>query len=792
MSRSIENNIRFKVALIYFIVAIVCCGMIVLIYKFRQNIDDQKINIEVHQNELSLIDGLINAVGQAQFEASQYVTTKEEEHLTKFEQDLDLVEQLADSLMKVTKDTSHHRILSEISVLLEEKGRIVIELNKQLSMEDPLIPVHEKLRTYNPRIKRDSLLVTTTVKDTVINAPAKKGFWRRLTGVFSSNNRDTVIGISTQNVDSVKIMKPVAPSIITQVSRVAQQAREDYINRMTTIESHVKNLLVADQEITSTITQLLVTLYSQSVHTRLEEVHKSEKLIKENNDYSIIGGIVALVLILIFILLIINDVNKGFAARKALEKANALSRQVMESRHKLLLSVSHDVKTPLNSILGYLELSSNNQGLSQHDIRSMQNSGKHILALLENLLEFSSLEQGTLQKSLTSFNLQELCVETVEMFIPLAQRKDLKVDYTLDFDKETCIHSDELKVKQIITNLLSNAIKYTQKGKVALNVTYHHNQLDFEVADTGVGIPEERQKNLFKPFFRVEENNSVAEGSGFGMYVVKGLVDLLGGEVYISSVVGRGTRIRVILPAEKTSADKNEFLKRLLIIDDDQSFLVMLRNMLLRLGHEPTTCSTIKEFKSHLKNARNYDAVLTDMEIGTFYGTDILKITRDENIKIPVIVMTAQGDFDKRIATKMGFDSYLAKPVTINSLGRLLGGKETTADYEYGLLQEMFDNDKEAIDEVLEIFVQTTTENISRLEQAISSGNFPKVQAICHKMLSMFMQIGARETVSFLQKMDSLRAEGPDKYPGWENDTKDFINKAKMLVVQIRDRIRKN
>ena len=167
----------------------------------------------------------------------------------------------------------------------------------------------------------------------------------------------------------------------------------------------------------------------------------------------------------------------------------------------------------------------------------MRNSGRHILALLENLLEYSGLEQGTLQAVMEPFNVRELFLETSDMLKPLTLRKNLHLEYDVRIGNEVRLVSDPLKIRQIVMNLLSNAVKYTPQGGIRFTAAYRAGMLEFCVADTGAGIPAEFLAKLYEPFTRSVENSHYAEGTGLGMFVVKGLVELLNGTVDILSLI---------------------------------------------------------------------------------------------------------------------------------------------------------------------------------------------------------------------------------------------------------------
>ncbi len=788
----IETGIRLKAMLIYIVVAAICGAMIAYMYNQWQEINNQRRYIEQYHHALALTNEFVFAVNQAQAEANLYVTSKNRAHLGAYHQKINEIQLLADSLRKIAEQDS---ILDEISVFLNKKGVVVTELNKMFDNQAPMDSIGKRLKSIAPAVLKDTVLVTTTIQDTVVQKIPKKGFWKRVGEVFSPSSKpDSIVKVTTRKTDTVK-MPEIKNDIVSGVDIIAAEASKSYANQLSAIGLQVNRLIAIDQEISSQITGLLHQLSLRTVNDTLAEARKSEELIRRSYTISIVGGVISLTLILVFILLIISDVNKGKAARKALEEANARTRQIMESRHQLLLSVSHDIKTPLNSILGYFELWRGEDNIPQDPLRSMENSGKHIMALLGNLLEFSSLEQGSLTLACCNFNPWQLCAETAGMFEPLARQKNLTFDGRFDIDKDLEVYSDVLKIKQIIINLLSNSIKYTPKGCVAFTMAYEDEKIRFSISDTGAGIPADQMDALFKPFARVDANKALAPGSGLGMYVVKGLVELLHGTIDVMSTVGEGTRIEVTIPATAVATKTVEpgVSKKILLVDDDPTLLAMLTDMLVKLGHTVEKYDHPAAFNI---SCGEYDMVITDMEMGTVSGTDILKKIRTDGVKTTVVVMTGRGDYSEAKACEAGFDAYLPKPFTMQALERLTGVADSgyAVDLEkvpatngFAMLEEMFDGDRQAIAEVLDVFVNTTTDNIQTLRQAVANDDFKQVQALCHKMLPMFMQVDApANCVEFLQYMDAARNDSSDQHPYWRGKTSDFTVLAEKLMEQIR------
>ncbi len=779
MPYSLESKIRFHVVLVLAMVTMVCLGAMIYFYAFRVNIDQQKEAVQVYSEEVRNVNELIQSVSDTRTAATLYIITRNEQYLNNFENSLTRVRMQADSLL--ASEPGYRVQLDEFNLLLEEKRSIVAGMTDLFSTSSLKASLDEIVQVYQQpvdTVRRTQITSYTT--DTLALPVPKKRFMQRLADAFSPQREraETVVVASSVVVDTAEIL----PAVVPDLGQVVEQVQRDYRRQLANIEQNMTSMLEADQAISSRISLILLNLQADVIRSRMEEIEQYEEMVRRNSKFSVAGGTLALVAIMAFIVLIVLNVNKSIKIREQLEEANRLSQKIIESRHRLLLSVSHDIKTPMNSILGYLDISDADGGLSSKEIASMRNSGRHILALLENLLEYSALEQGTLQAVYQPFNARELFVETSDMLRPLTLRKNLHLEYDVRIGNGVRLLSDSLKIRQIAMNLLSNAVKYTTQGSIRFTATYRDGWLEFCVADTGVGIPAEFLAQLYEPFTRSTENSHYAEGSGLGMFVVKGLVELLNGTINVWSEVGKGTAVEVRMPVEQAPDEEEPVVsserapQTVIVVDDDPSILILLEDMLRRLGHTVIPCNTWGEFEAALFGNTPYDSILTDMEMGLFSGGSVLERTRDAGFSVPVIIMTGRGDFDLEKAHSLGFTHYLGKPVTLAMLaqffGAVSGEVESVPENETGFaaLEEMLGGDREAVCEILTVFHATTQEHAAALEVAIDMDDFAKAQALCHKMLPMFLQIGADEAGTYLKKMDSMRGCKAEDYPDWQEE----------------------
>ena len=587
------------------------------------------------------------------------------------------------------------------------------------------------------------------------------------------------------------------------------KGKQEYLERLQTIENQYQSFIQSDQEISEEISDLLIVLHKQTLTSVMLAIQKSESIIQQSLDYSIYGGTVALISILLFIFLISRDIKRVSRARRATEEAKKRTEEIMESRHKLLLSVSHDIKAPLSSVIGYIELMQMEQH-NENDVQrlnSMKYSSQHILSLLSNLLEFSSLEQGKQFIKRADFNISELCDQLASMFQPIATNKQLKFFYHKNIADNTYINSDALKIKQVVSNIISNALKYTIEGEVHFGVYLINNKLIFNVIDQGIGIPNEKIEEMFKPFSKAENNTGLAEGNGFGLFVVKGLLEILGGNIRVMSELEKGSHFEITIPVKMVNKAVEEKHKNtdnqvvinkkklhILLVDDDNSLLSVISAMLNKIGHTSDICRSYIEFNKYINELDNYDMVLTDREMGTFSGNDVMKTIKSVNKEKKVVLMTASDEYTEKFAINEGFDGYIKKPFSIRDLAALLNvniNEEERQKCEFSddfpQLCAMFDNDSNSIREILQTFVNTTSDNLVILNDAITEHDFAKAQAVCHKMRPMFIQL-EQTSAQYLTDMDSRRGQDASTLPDWEEKGIEFMNQSDALLAMLADK----
>ena len=803
--RHYESRVRWEAVLIFLIAIAIIAAMIYYVRNIKESIIEQRSTIDRNEMVLNLTNDLIQKMNETQSFAQLYSFTGDLDYLNNFRLNLQDISDIKDSIIFYSNDSRNKAILNDILQLLRRKEIIIKQISHHYDIFNPYESIYKLMEGYQPENK--TKVVVVTKQDTIVRKADRQSFFQRL---FSSDNaHDSIILVTTTTFDTIRESHDNKEDIMKDIKLYTEKGRKEYIERIQTLEYQYQTFIKSDQIISEQISGLLIILHQQSLTSVMNEIQKSESVIQRNLNYAIYGGTTALGFIVLCILLIFNDIHRASRARKAVEEAKKRTEEIMESRHKLLLSVSHDIKAPLASIVGHIELMQmeNPKADDVQRLNSMKYSSEHILSLLSNLLEFSSLDQGKQHLSRADFNPAELCDQLAAMFKPIAENKQLKFFYHKHIANDIYVNSDALKIKQVVSNIISNALKYTIEGEVHFGAYLINNKLVFNVLDQGIGIPSDKIDEMFKPFSKAENNPGLAEGNGFGLYVVKGLLELLDGTINVMSELEKGSHFEIKIPVklvEKAKVDSKPVAEspiviakkqlNILLIDDDNSLLSVISAMLKKIGHNSDICRSYIEFNKYINELDNYDVVITDREMGTFSGNDALKMIKSVDAQKTVILMTARDQYSERYALKEGFDGYIRKPFSIKDLANLLNtniveeeGQHCNYNEDFPQLCAMFSNDADAIRAILQTFADTTSENLVTLNDAVSEHDFEKAQAICHKMRPMFIQL-EQPSAQYLIDMDNSRGKDATALPDWEEKGIEFMKQSDALLAMLAEK----
>lgn len=686
--------------------------------------------------------------------------------------------------------------------------------------------------------QQDSLLSTPHIRRKVITHHnsytihhKKKGFFKRLADVFAPGKEDSTQVSNviqeeyTDTLDEVYSPIDTISSMITGIQHKVFQTRQKETEMLNT---RISSLRVIGSGLSQRVNQLLENIEHDEQEAARTKLMQEEEIRKEAAETMAKIAIAAFVLVLVFSIVIARDITRNNHYRRELEKAKSYAENLLVAREKLMLTITHDIKAPAGSIIGYIDLLIRlvNDRRQQFYLSNMKSSAQHLLALVTSLLDYHRLEAGKMDLHPVAFNPHELLTDIYNSFLPLAEKKQLQLDFKEKLPETLTLEGDPFRIRQIVENLLSNALKFTAAGGITLQAEYHGNQFVFSVSDTGCGMTASEQERIFKEFTRLSSAQG-QEGFGLGLSITRKLVELLLGRIDIESAPGKGSTFKVSMPLPSISPKPAPGSKepaitlpkihlRIAIIDDDRIQMHLTEAMLHNAAEEvkgfkveTVCCEQPEELIEQLKN-RTFDLVFTDIQMPAMNGFELLHHLRNQNFaqaqSIPVIAITARGDMNENDFQQKGFAGMLQKPfnqselkkVVKNALNHLTvsdnipdtlpvqkdtheTSPHTDQPYNFSPLTAFSEDDPEAAKEILRTFAQETQKNMEKLQTAISNKDMEALCATAHKMLPTFLMIEAQKAIPLLKWLEQQR--GTQSYtPEAEQAAETVIAETKQVL----------
>lgn len=518
------------------------------------------------------------------------------------------------------------------------------------------------------------------------------------------------------------------------------------------------------------------------------------------------------------------DYIERFEKQQKLETELEITKQASEAKSSFLSNMSHEIRTPINAIIGMNEMiirECTDEQILEY-ANNAKSAGNSLLSLVNDILDFSKIEAGKMEILPVQYDLASMVNDLLNLIAARAEEKGLDFEINVDSSIPSILIGDEIRLKQVVTNLLTNAVKYTERGTVALSVSFEKNDensitLHFEVSDTGIGIKESDIAKLYSPFERIEEiRNRTIEGTGLGMSIVRKLLALMDTKLIVESEYGKGSSFRFFVKQDVVSWDAiGDFKDRykeyinsaekyhqrfqapnasILVVDDTEMNLTVIKSLLKKTLVNVDTAISGFETLEKVKE-KKYDIIFLDHRMPEMDGIETFEkmkvLNGNINKTTPVIALTANAvSGAKQEYQSIGFTDYLAKPVNSNELEKMMEFYLPAEKIESVSIDNGFDNYvggnaeipkdsflnevkkinlKEAItncggvdvlENVIKDFLISLDSKADAIEGYLNDGDLRNYTVFVHALKSSARLIGAKELSDMAADLEAEGNEG--------------------------------
>ena len=506
----------------------------------------------------------------------------------------------------------------------------------------------------------------------------------------------------------------------------------------------------------------LKEIISQMDATIQQDLLERERIItstRKRGFYAITTATVLMLLVIVAQILVIRK-NSRKIQKKEEETDDLIRKQkqmlaeneeLLNARQKMMHTITHELRIPLSSIIGYADLLDEepDEKVQQEYMGNIKQAAERMTSQLNCLLSFFRLDCGKEEVNLTPFRLTDIAEILEAEFRTQIEAKD--VGFVVDNCDDYVVIGDKERIIQIGDNLLSNALKFTDSGVITLDATYKNGTYNLFVTDTGTGMPKGELNRIFKSFERLS-NAATQDGFGLGLSIVDNLVRLLGGKIRVSSDVGIGTGISVVIPVTRTderllnkSQEETIYPKRnysVVAIDNNVITLNMIKAMFSQYDVACDICVNAGELIELIRYKR-YDLLITDLRMPGHNGYDILELLRTSNVNnsktIPVIVATASGSCTKEELLEKGFSDCIFKPFSKQDLlgiaDRNIAYKEVSDDEPDFSSVLAYGDEVEMLDKVISVTVQ----DMQNFKDAAERKDLKDIDELIHHLRSSWV-----------------------------------------------------
>lgn len=761
-------------------------------FLYSENVVYNKLESKIafEKTKILRVSKLFSNVYKTESLARKTIQNNSEEDFKNYLIETDSLKSRIDTLKQIVSTQYQKTLLDSVTYLLSEKTKNIQQLKAIKNKAEDEVSVNTAIDEIT---KMEFKLRKLELQDFNKN-PNQLGSYQR-------NVLQKYVDYLNQNIpdDSTNTLsKQASDSILANSKKLLSNVKIKAEKKKESLNFEENKLLKNEIAISDQLRKVLRIIEREIIINSIKNNSLKEKSLKKVNEIVTASAIIGLILTLFFSILIVSDYSKSQVYKKQLEIANFKTKNLLKSREQLISTVSHDLKTPLSTIVGYSELLGNSDVNTKQSyfIKNIKNSSEYITQLVQDLLDFSQIEAGKITIEKVPFLLPEIIDEVAKSIQTVYKQKNIDLIINVDEKLNTRIVGDPFRLKQILSNIIGNAYKFTAEGFIKISAYVSENNENFVISiqDSGIGIEKGNQKLVFEEFAQANENiEKQYGGTGLGLSICQKIISILGGNLALESTFGKGSTFKIELPllfdhSQNTVVETKKPIatttrkQTFIVIDDDVNLLNLTSGVLRQEKHEVLSFDSAVKALEATKNT-NYDFVITDIqmpEMDGFKFLEKLKSNKNSSYKNqPVIALTGRTDLDFSVYTKAGFTTVIKKPyspkILLETIHHILTNdalpnveiteeEENTSTKLYSLetLKDFLGNDNEALKEVLKSFAKSSSENMILLEIAITEKNIAEINSIAHRIAPMFKQIQTREISDILKFLETKDLENSD------------------------------
>ena len=728
-----------------------------------------------------------------------------------------------------------HDMVDDSEKLAKAKGKaslnsVTTRLIKQLSHQVRNDSVIKRDSTYRVRTTVSNIRVSRFAKSNIdslyqLSQQSKNpNFFKKFAWLFSkkppASLMDTMYVVPDSQVDTLKTVS---------TDSVVMLSNKDFMNRLDTILGQIsadekRSIDVANQlelEVTERNTKiiekarsLLFSINKATVNATFRDINHAYAISQRFKNVTLIIVVFFVLAGILLVYLVLADLSKSSYYQQELLDAKKNAEQAAKSKLDFMAKMSHEIRSPLTSIIGFSNLFKDK---NNEYIKSIKKSADQLLRTANEILNLARIDSGNLEMNCEPFDLLEFFQYMAVDYTLKAKNKNLQ--FIQEFPKKDflIVKSDPYRLHQIVSNLLNNALKFTEKGFVKLRVKIQETTetkvfVKISIADSGVGIKGEELNKIYNDYHQAGTSAMKKMGFGLGLGIVKKLVDLMDGHMHIESHPNKGTKISLRLGLEKgepvAKATEhyqlpNDLLQgKSILIADDDPFILKLISIILKKYKATVLNADSEETALQVLDGSQPDLCLLDIQLGGSSGLHLCKKIRDDRrfSKIKIIAITANLiEHDEAYYQQSGFDDLILKPIMemefVKRIAINLGidvepfksSKEPKEPKEEGLrlgqeqlgeIEKFAMGDKALLKEILDEFLQETQHDFSALEKALNAQDRPAMRSIVHKLASRLGQFRFTEMSQKSRKLEE-RLVNENDLP--QKELEDFLDQGKKL-----------